>query len=365
MSNSPNKNSLRQLLEGYTESVVPGIQYIVVDADKVIFECANGWADIRNQKPMQSSTTQMAYSMTKTLTAAAILQLVEKGTLKLEDGINHYLQNPPYGGNITIRHLICHTAGIPNPIPLKWVHMAEEQEVFNEDAALARVLRDNPKLRSEPGEKYAYSNIGYWLLGKIIEEVTQQSFSDYMRECVLMPLGLEIHEMDFVVHDPSRHAKGYLGKYSLMNLIRGLVTEGKVWGSYEGNWVHVKSHYVNGPAFGGLIGAARAFSRFLQDQLRERSVLFNMETKQLFYTQQRNKGGELIEMTLGWHIGALKGVRYFYKEGGGGGFHCEMRIYPTHRIASVIMVNGTEFNSNKVLGRLDQAFLSDSALQAK
>jgi CubicO group peptidase (beta-lactamase class C family) len=297
MDNSPNKNSLYQLLGGYTKSVVPGIQYVVVDTQRVIFEYAGGWADIRNQKPMKPNTTQMAYSMTKTLTAAAVLQLVEKGELKLDDGISRYLQNPPYDGNITIRQLVCHTSGIPNPIPLKWVHIAEDDERFSEKPALARVLRDNPKLRSEPGEKYAYSNIGYWLLGKIIEEVTQHSYTDYMRDCILRPLGLEIHEMDFVVHDPSGHAKGYLGKYSLMNLLRGWIADRKVWGQYEDNWVHVKSHYVNGPAFGGLIGAAQAFSRFLQDELRESSVLFGIEAKQLFYAQHQ------VFLQRGWWRG--------------------------------------------------------------
>ena len=365
MNNSLTKNPVHDLLEGYVKRAVPGIQYIVVDANRAIFEYTGGWADILNQRPMKVSTTQMAYSMTKTFTAVAILQLAERGELELDDGINRYLKNPLYSDKITIRHLICHTAGISNPIPLRWVHMAEEHEHFDEDAALAQVLRDNPKLRSEPGEKYAYSNIGYWLLGKIIETVTQQSFADYMREYVLKPLGLEIREMDFVVPDTSGHAKGYLGKYSMMNLVKGLITDKKVWGKYEGNWIQVKSHYVNGPAFGGLIGAAQAVSRFLQVQLRESSVLFGQETKRLFYTQQRNDRGESIEMTLGWHIGALQGVRYFFKEGGGGGFHSEMRIYPARGFASVIMVNGTEFNSNKVLGGLDQIFLGNPALQAK
>ena len=357
MNHFPARNPTKDLLDSYTRRAVPGLQYIVVDADRAIFEYAGGWADLRNHKPMEPGTTQMAYSMTKTVTAAAILQLAERGELELDDGINRYLKNPPYSDKITIRQLICHTAGTPNPIPLKWVHMAEDQAQFDEGAALAKVLRDNPKLRSEPGEKCTYSNIGYWLLGKILEGVTQQSYADYMRACVLKPLGLETHEIDFVVHDASGHAKGYLGKYSLMNLVKGLITDKKVWGQYEGNWIHVKSHYVNGPAFGGLIGAARAFSCFLQDQLRESSVLFSRETKQLFYTQQRNHRGEPIGMTLGWHIGSLQGVDYFFKEGGGGGFHSEMRIYPARGFASVIMVNGTEFNSNKVLGDLDQAFL--------
>ena len=58
-------------------------------------------------------------------------------------------------------------------------------------------------------------------------------------------------------------------------------------------------------------------------------------------------------MTLGWHIDKLNGVAYYYKEGGGAGFHSEMRIYPDNGLASVIMTNKTSFNSRKILSELD------------
>jgi D-alanyl-D-alanine carboxypeptidase len=356
MSISLAKEEITRYLDRFSRRAIPGIQYWVVDANRAIFEYAGGWADIRNRKPMKPDTTQMAYSMTKTWTAAAILQLVEREKLNLDDKIDHYLSHNPYNHDITIRHLISHTAGIPNPIPLRWVHLAQEHEHFDENAALAKVLRDNPKLSFQPG-KYAYSNLGYWLLGAIIEAVTQQTYTDYMREHVLKPLGLAKRDMDFIIPDVSNHAQGYLRKYSVLNLVKGLVTDRKMWGQYEGNWLKVNRHYVNGPAFGGLVGSAQACSRFLQDQLRESSVLFGRETKQLFYTQQRDRSGEFIQMTPGWHIGALNGLTYFFKEGGGGGFHSEMRIYPTRGIASVIMVNRTQFKSNSFLSGLDKVFL--------
>lgn len=62
-------------------------------------------------------------------------------------------------------------------------------------------------------------------------------------------------------------------------------------------------------------------------------------------------------MTLGWHIGNLQGTVYYFKEGGGGGFHSEMRLYPAQGLGSVIMVNATEFNSNRFLSAVDRAFL--------
>ena len=139
---------------------------------------------------MTPETTLMAYSMTKTFTAVAVLQLVEQGNLGLNDQIDRYLQTPYGGHHISIRQLLDHTSGIPNPIPLRWVHLATEHLSFDEDATLAHVLRDNSKLRNEPGQKFFYSNIGYWLLGKIVEKISGHPNSDYVRTNVLRPLGL-------------------------------------------------------------------------------------------------------------------------------------------------------------------------------
>lgn len=351
-------HNLTDVLSRYAGSRVPGLQYLVVDADETVFEYAGGWADLRNQRAMTQSTTLMAYSMTKTITAVAILQLTEGGQLRLDDGIDGYLRDNPYGGHsITLGQLLDHTSGIPNPIPLRWVHLAEEAASFDEDAALAEVLHDNPKLASGPGEKFAYSNIGYWLLGKIVERVSGQSYPDYLRAKVLSPLGLSAEVMDFVVPDPARHANGYLARYSLMNLVKGFLTDRKVWGEYEGRWLRLKSHYVNGPAFGGLVGTATGFSRFLQDQLRPESVLFGPETKRLLETGQCDRAGRPIPMTPGWHLGETHGEPYFFKEGGGGGFHSEMRLYPTKSMGSVVMVNDTAFHSTRFLNRADRAFL--------
>ena len=354
----PVKGNTTSALNQYVRSEVPGLQYIAVTADRVLFEYAGGWADIQGQKAMTLDTTLMAYSMTKTFTAIAILQLAEQKKLSLADVIDRYLPNTAYHGHgITLRQLLNHTSGVPNPIPLRWVHLATEDSSFNEAEALAKVLRENPDLAFKPGHKFAYSNIGYWLLGKVVEQVTGQSYPEYIRRNILQPLGLSAQEMGFVIRDGSRHANGYLKKYSLMNLMKGFVIDRKFLGSYEGHWLRLNSHYLNGPAFGGLIGTARGFSRFLQDQLGTESVLFGLETKRLLETRQTDGAGRPISMTPGWHIGETHGVAYFFKEGGGGGFRCEMRIYPTKGIATVVLANSTEFSTTGFLNRVDRTFL--------
>lgn len=307
----------------------PGIQYVVVNRDASLFDHATGWSDIAVQRPLLPGTTMMIYSMTKTITAAAALQLVEQGEISLETAVRAYLSDIPYDERLTIRHLLAQTSGIPNPIPLKWVHLPEEHAAFDERAALRKVLENNAHLRFSPGEKFAYSNIAYWLLGQVIERVTGDSYRDYVVQNVFRRLSLPPAEADVVIPSPEHHAKGYLPKWSFMNLAMPFLVDARFIERYEGRWLHIKDNYVNGPAFGGIVSSARTVARFLQDQLREQSALFTRQTWRLFFEQQKTNAGDPIGMTLGWHIGVNENVTSYYKEGAGAGFHAEMRVYPS------------------------------------
>lgn len=338
-------------------SKTPGIQYLVAKSTGIEFERVSGWADIRRRMPVDTATTMMAYSMSKTITAAAVLQLVEAGRVGLDDPVEQYVDSMPYGSRVTVRQLVSHTSGIPNPLPLRWVHPAERHGSFDEDAALATVLHDFPRLSFEPGAKYAYSNIGYWLFEKVVERASGETFSSYVTENILRRLDIGSRELGYVIPDPAHHATGYLEKYSLMNIVKRFLIDRDLVGDYSGRWLTIRSQYVNGAAFGGLIGTARGFGKFLQDQLRDQSLLFNGTTKQLFYAQQQTTRGVSIAMTLGWHIGDLNGTRFFYKEGGGGGFHCMMRLYPEGGIGTVVMTNATGFDVRGLLNAVDTSFL--------
>lgn len=335
----------------------PGIQYLVLSADSTLFTYAGGSADIAAARLVRESTTMMIYSMSKTITAAAVLQLVEQGTISLRDPITKYLTDIPYGNEVTIGHLLSQTSGIPNPIPLKWVHLVEEHPQFDEHAALQEISKENAKLDFVPGKKYAYSNISYWLLGHLIAKASGISYEDYVRQNIFRRLNIPASEIDLVIPSRPDHAKGYLPKWSFLNLFKSFVIDSKFVGEYEDGWLHINDHYLNGPSFGGIVGSARAIGVFLQDQLQGSSKLFTRQTKGLFFEQQRNNDGQLIDMTLGWHIGRSNGVQHFFKEGGGGGFHSEMRVYPTQRIASIVIANNTSFDAKGFLNTVDREFL--------
>ena len=331
----------------------PGIQYVAVSATETVREFTGGLADLHRQAPATPATTMMAYSMSKTITAIAMLQLIETGRVGLDDSVDRYVDALPYGAGVTIRHLLSHTSGIPNPIPLRWVHPASAHAAFDEDAALAAVIGAHPKLVSAPGSRYRYSNIGYWLLGKVIERAAGEPFTTYVDSHIIRPLGLSPNDLGYTVADPSRHATGYLEKYSFFNLMKGFLIDKDLIGRYSRRWLEIRTHYLNGPAFGGLVGTARAFARLLQDQLRDDSVLIGEKSLGLLYSTEATTNGTPLPMTLGWHTGELNGTYYYFKEGGGGGFHSMMRLYPDKDLGTVVIANATSFNVRKLLDQWD------------
>lgn len=344
-----------RLEEAVARGDAPGLQYVVVGPEGVRFEGATGWADLAGRRPLRPDTTMMAYSMTKTITAAAVLQLVEQGRLSLDAPARALLPEIPYDTRLTVRHLLSQTSGIPDPIPLRWVHRPEEHAAHDERAMLARRLAESPRLRFAPGERYAYANLSSWLLGRVVEEVSGQPYPDYVRDHVLAPLGISPAEAAFTIPDRARHAKGYLPRWSFMNLARPFLVDGKFVGEYEDGWLHMRDNYLDGAAFGGLVTTARAVGRFLQDQLADQPVVLGPEWRRRFQEPQRANDGTPVAMTLGWHVG--RDGAFLFKEGGGAGFHAELRLYPAARVGTVVIANSGTFDVKGFLEAADRPFL--------
>lgn len=339
---------------------IPGIQYMVVDARDVRYEYFGGRRDVSTDAPVTSHTTFMASSTTKTLTAAAVLQLKDRNMIDLTESLSTYFPSHPYGHNIKINHLLNQTSGVPNPLPLKWLHPVEDHDSFDADKALQDVLRRHSKLRFNPGSRYAYSNISYWLLGKVIEHVSGMAYSDYMRKNIMDPLGVSNEELDFRIWNMDDHACGHLKRSSALGLFIPFMMEREIFAEKAENRIRFRPVYMSGESYGGLIGTARAFSKFLQDQLSPESVLFDEPTKKLFYSEQINSKKHPIETTLGWHRGKLSGIEYYGKPGGGPGFQSNMRVYPSEGIATVWLANETGVSEgpiHKLTDSLDKYFL--------
>jgi len=354
-------DGIDKLLTEQVESYkTPSVQYLIFNQDSVIHEFQFGLSDIKNQHQTSKNTTYNAYSVTKTFTALSVLQLAEQKKLDIEQPIKKYLSEFPYSSEITIRQLMTHSAGIPNPIPLSWIHLADEHQSFDRNNFFAQIFMKNNETKSKPNEKYAYSNLGYVILGQLIEKVSGISYEDYVRQNILQPLNIKPNELDFTITNLNQHAKGYHKKYSFSNLILGLLLDkSKYVDTTEGKWNSFKDNYVNGTSYGGLIGTSNAFVRYIQELLKPNCKLITDDYKKMLFTENYTSNNKKTGMCLSWFSGELNGKQYFAHAGGGGGYYCEIRIYPDLGIGSVIMFNRTGMSDERYLDKLDKYFVNE------
>ena len=348
------------LIKQIWQDKAPSVQYAIFNKDSIIQRFQLGFADIKNQIKTNERTSYHAYSVTKTFTTIAVMQLAEQKKLNIDQPVIKYLPEFPYSAEITIRQLMTHSAGIPNPIPLSWIHLAEENKNFDRDGFFRRIFIKKNKTKSKPNKKYAYSNLGYVLLGQIIERVSGLSYEDYIREHIFKPLNIKANELDFTITEPMRHAKGYHKKYSFSNAILGLfIDKSKYMDKTEGKWDSFKDNYVNGTSYGGLIGTSNSFVKYIQELLKPDCKLLTDEYKKMLFTENYTSDNKATGMCLSWFSGQLNGTQYFAHAGGGGGYYCEIRIYPKSGIGSVIMFNRTGMTDERFLDRLDKYIINE------
>jgi len=336
----------------------PSVQYLFFNAQRTIYEFKDGLSNIEKGSKISVKTTNHAFSITKTFTALATLQLAEQGKLNINEPVRKYLPEFLYSSEITIKQLLSHSAGIPNPMPLNWIHLASEHDAFNRDDFFRSIFTKYNKLKSGPNEKCSYSNLGYVILGQVIEQVSGMSYERYIQENMLKRIGLQSSEMSFLIPNSDENATGYHKTMSFSNFILGLlIDKSKYMGASVGEWKPFRNFYVNGPSYGGLIGTPRAFMKYIQELIKQDCTLLRSEYKTILFTENVIRSGKATGMCLSWFKGELNGKQYFAHAGGGGGYYCEIRIYPEARLGSVIMFNRSGMTDERFLDRVDAYFL--------
>lgn len=351
------RNVKNVLIDQVERHNTPSIQYMFFNTDSVAFELRHGWKNVQSKTPVDEATTYHLFSVTKTFTALAVLQLAQSGKVALNRSASEYLPDFPYSDRITVEQLLSHTSGIPNPLPLKWIHLAEERQQFNRDKFFADVFKKNHNLKFEPGTAFTYSNLGYVLLGQLIENSTGQSFEAYVKENIMERCGIHPVDLGFQIN-PSTHATGYHKWWSLGNALFGLLIDKKKFmGPREGRWKPFRPFYINGTAYGGMVGSATGLVQYAQALLRNDSVLLDPYYKKILFTEKIVRG-KPTGMSFSWFTGSLKGNTYFAHAGGGGGYYVELRIYPDLGAGSVIMYNRSGMTDQRILDHTDQSFIT-------
>jgi CubicO group peptidase (beta-lactamase class C family) len=192
------------------ERKVPGIAYGIIVDGKVAHIGVAGLREVPSRAPVDTATVFRIASMTKSFTALAILQLRDAGRLALDDPAEKYvpeLKALKYATadapRITVRHLLTHSAGFPEDNP--W----GDQQLAATDAQMAAMMRAGIPFSTSPGTSYEYSNFGFAILGRIVANVSGMPYARYVRQRVLLPLGMTVTTLEARDVPASRLAHGY------------------------------------------------------------------------------------------------------------------------------------------------------------
>ncbi len=179
---------LKQFMTGQHDYFRFNGNILVAKGGNIIYRQDFGYADFSSKRPLNDSSVFELASLSKQFTAMGIMILKEQKRLSYNDNVKKFLPGFPYD-NITIRHLLTHTSGLPGyeeTFEKKWDH---RKIAFNKDI-IEMLRQEKDTLFFIPGSKWKYSNTGYAVLAFIIEKVSGESYNDFMAKNIFQPLGM-------------------------------------------------------------------------------------------------------------------------------------------------------------------------------
>ena len=187
----------------------PGAAVIVTDDGKTVYAAGQGLADIAAKQPIAPDTIFRLGSITKQFSAAIMLQLAAEGKLSLDDKLSKFFPDyPKPGADATLAQLLNHTVGVQSYTGIPgWMVEANTARAYTTEEMIAE-FKDMPA-PSAPGEKFAYNNSGYVLVGAVIEKVTGKPWHQVVEERIAKPLGLATIRYGVQESETPRMATGY------------------------------------------------------------------------------------------------------------------------------------------------------------
>lgn len=313
----------------------------VVRDGRLVCARGYGYADLEHEVPATAETVYRLGSITKQFTAMAILQLVAQHKLALDDALTKHLPDfPAQGKKVTIHHLLNHTSGIHSytSMPAFWKRMRDD---LSHQELLALFAKE--PFDFAPGERWQYSNSGYYLLGMVIEKVSGQRYAEYLEEHIFRPLYMDATRYD----DPRALIRHRAHGYARRN----------------GRFVNADYISMNMPGAAGalvsnvldLVKWAQALEagQFLPPQLYDAMVrpttLANGQTQAYGY---------------GWGLSEFRGHRKIAHGGGINGFNTEIARYPDDRLAIIVLANTEGSNPERLERQLAEQVLGVEAKTA-
>ena len=295
---------------------VPSISAGLLENGEIKWLKTIGIADIENNVLITKSSLYRVASISKSITAVAVLQLWERGLISLDTDVRFYLPSfPEKKYKFSIRQLLNHTSGIRN---YREGEFDSKKFYASNEEALKVFAYDS--LDFEPGTKYEYTSLDYTILAAIIEKVSKTSFDNYLKNNVFLPAGMKSTTIDNQ-------------REIILNRVRG----------YEKN---AERKFVNAPladlsikvAGGGLLSTVEDLLLFSKALLENK--LLKQSTLEMMTRRSKLKSGKEFDYGLGFSLEFENdSLKYFSHVGAGTGFSSMLIIDPNLKIACVDLIN--------------------------
>ncbi len=327
-----------KLFAAWDKTTSPGAALAIIKDGRVIYERGYGMAKIEDDLVMTPSKIFDIASVSKQFTATCIAILVKQGKISLEDDVRKYIPElPQYEGPITIKHLVYHTSGLRDYTGL--LELAGFRSgVDSTDAADAlEIICSQKKLNDRPGEKYSYTNTGYFLLGQVVERVSGKSLNEFAQEHIFKPLGMKhtIYQDDHTQIIKNR-ASGYSlqgseYRFDLSNWDQ--TGDGNVYTSVEDLCLWDQAFYSN------------ALGKEVMDMLQTAGTL---------------NSGKKLDYALGLEITAYKGLKMVKHTGSWAGFRAVIIRFPDQKFSVICLANLSSISPLALSLKVTDIYLSDT-----
>lgn len=299
----------------YGQETEPGLVCLASRGDDLLFNGTIGMADMANNVQIDSDQIFRIAPITKQFTATAIMLLVEKGKLSLDDFVQDYIigfdRQPP----ITIQQLLNHTSGLGNQYDIpEWKNRSQQIQQFPE--GLIQLITEQPLL-FEPGTQYQYSNLGYMTLGYLLEKVTSKSYEQFVIENILHPL-----QMNSSGFEHLEKRNNQVQGYSFNNGNYQISTE-----------LDMRIPY----AAGGMYSTISDLQKWNQALFSDK--ILSQESRMACHQAHQLENGYETFYGLGWQIGNIQGRRTIKHDGIINGFTSIMLYVPEFDIQVILLSN--------------------------
>ncbi|HTF22119.1 MAG TPA: serine hydrolase domain-containing protein [Chryseolinea sp.] len=326
---------------------IPGASVAVVYAGKIIYKNCFGLANVEYSIPVKRESPFKIASLTKPFTAIAIMQLMERGKISLDEKITTYLDGlPAEWSSITIGQLLHHTSGLADYFKAPdWSWKNSWRIDLNHDEFIQMCSRS--PMVYPPGTKMKYCNTGYYLLGMVIEKASGLSYEEYLSEHIFRPIRMSHSQLD-------------KGQSIIYNRVSGYTLYDKALKNAEftsDTWAYSE---------GGIITTAEDLAK-LDSSFYTNALLKKASLEQLWLPSKLTDGSDGIigdngagksnHYGAGWFISDYKGHRLILAGGNKPGYTCTFFRFPDNQVSVIILSNLSSSDLYPVAGKIAEMYL--------